>query len=68
LIGDEEFGKAPRFNFEKINSKESGPRAPAVVRGRCTSMAAMNVTPILPVPKRRRNGSVSSVISVLRAA
>jgi hypothetical protein len=68
LIGGEEFGKAPRFNFEKINSKESGPSARAVVRGWCTSMVAMNVTLIPPVPKSRSNGSVSSGICVLRAA
>jgi hypothetical protein len=68
LIDGQEFRKAPRFNFEKISSKESGPSAPVVARGRCTSMAAMNVTPILPAPKRRRKRSVSSGICVLRAA
>jgi hypothetical protein len=68
LIGVEDFEKAPRFNFEKINSKESGQSAPAVVRGWCISMAAIIVTPIPLTPKRKMNGSVSSATSVLRAA
>jgi hypothetical protein len=53
LIAREDFGEAPRSNFEKINSKDYVRRVPAVVRGWSTAMDVMSGMPIRRGRSRR---------------
>jgi hypothetical protein len=59
----EEFGDAPRFNFEKISSKEFVLSVPAVVRGPFTATDVTSAMPRRKGPRKR----ASSVIFVLLA-
>lgn len=68
LIVVEDFGKAPRFNFEKISSEEIGRCVLAVVQGWCIGMDATNVMLIQPVRRGRMKRRAPSPISVVLAA
>ena len=61
LISLEDSGDVLRFNFAKINSKESGPHVAAVAPERFTAMGLTSATPIRKALRKK----ASSVIFVM---
>ena len=64
LISLEDSGEVLRFNFAKINSKESGPHVGAVAQERSTAMELTSATPILKAPRRKASSAIFVMVVV----
>ena len=64
LISLEDSGEVLRFNFAKINSKESDPHVAAVAPERSTAMELTSATPIRKAPSKKASSAIFVMIVV----